>query len=49
MECEYCGDEIEKTTGEMLVQNSGRRLYFCSGKCEKNWANDRHLEYADQS
>jgi ribosomal protein L24E len=46
-ECEYCGDELEKTSGKMLVRNSGNKLFFCSGKCETNWANDRNLDYRD--
>ncbi|MDY6777137.1 MAG: 50S ribosomal protein L24e [Candidatus Nanohaloarchaea archaeon] len=48
MECAYCDTEINKTQGKMLVRNSGKKVYFCSGKCEKNWARDRNLDYADQ-
>jgi len=37
MECNYCGKEVEKSKGKMLVQSSGKRLFFCSGKCQKNF------------
>jgi large subunit ribosomal protein L24e len=46
-ECNYCGGELEKTGGKMFVRSSGERLYFCSSKCQKNWADDRNLQYAD--
>lgn len=45
MECDYCGSEIAKTEGKMLVQQSGEKLYFCSGKCENNYKNDRKHSY----
>lgn len=45
MECEYCGDEIEKGSGKMVVLNSGEKLYFCSGKCQKNYEKDREHDY----
>lgn len=47
-ECDYCGDEIGKTEGKMLVLQSGERLNFCSGKCEKNYKNDRSHSYPDK-
>lgn len=47
MKCSYCGDEVKKTQGKMLVLNSGERKFFCSGKCEKNFRNDRSHEYPD--
>ncbi len=37
MKCSFCGMEIEKGTGKMLVKNDGRILRFCSSKCEKNY------------
>lgn len=46
-ECEYCGEELERTSGKMLVRNSGSKVFFCSGKCQTNWENDRNLEYRD--
>lgn len=46
-ECEYCNDKMPKTGGKMLVLNSGKRLTFCSGKCQKNWEQNRQHEYAD--
>ncbi|MBC7109907.1 MAG: TRASH domain-containing protein [Archaeoglobi archaeon] len=36
--CSFCGDEIEPGTGKMLVMRSGTIYYFCSSKCEKNFA-----------
>ncbi len=45
MECDYCGNEIGRTEGKMLVRASGEKLYFCSSKCEKNYAKDRNLGY----
>ncbi|MFB6159519.1 MAG: hypothetical protein ABEJ95_07770 [Candidatus Nanohalobium sp.] len=41
-ECSYCGDELGKTSGKMLVLNSGEKIYFCSGKCEKDYSKDRN-------
>lgn len=46
-ECAYCGNELEKTSGKMFVRADGTRVYFCSAKCEKNWKQDRDLEYAE--
>jgi large subunit ribosomal protein L24e len=34
--CSFCGVEIEKGTGKMLVKKDGKIFYFCSMKCEKN-------------
>jgi large subunit ribosomal protein L24e len=34
--CSFCSENIEKGTGKMFVQNTGRIFYFCSSKCEKN-------------
>ncbi len=36
MKCSFCGKEIPKGTGIMYVQKTGKILYFCSRKCEKN-------------
>lgn len=36
MRCSFCGKNIERGTGKMLVKNIGKILYFCSTKCEKN-------------
>lgn len=35
-QCTFCGSQIEKGTGKIFVQNTGKILNFCSGKCEKN-------------
>ena len=32
----YCNNEIERGTGKIFVEKSGKALYFCSMKCEKN-------------
>ncbi|MFB6203439.1 MAG: 50S ribosomal protein L24e [Candidatus Nanohaloarchaea archaeon] len=48
MECDYCGEEIPKTEGKMVVKNSGERLHFCSSKCEKNHAQDRSHDYVQE-
>lgn len=34
--CVFCGDELRKGTGKMFIYNSGKTIYFCSRKCEKN-------------
>ncbi|QKQ98522.1 50S ribosomal protein L24e [Candidatus Nanohaloarchaea archaeon] len=47
-ECYYCGDEVPKGQGKMLILNSGERLHFCSGKCEKNYKNNRSHQYPDK-
>jgi large subunit ribosomal protein L24e len=36
VKCSFCGKEIPKGTGKMLIKNDGKILYFCSRKCEKN-------------
>lgn len=34
--CNFCGKEIERGTGKIFIEKSGKPLYFCSTKCEKN-------------
>jgi len=34
--CSFCGKLIMTGTGKIFVQNTGKILYFCSNKCEKN-------------
>lgn len=34
--CSFCGKELERGTGKMLVLNSGKINHYCSNKCEKN-------------
>ena len=36
MECSFCGYEISRGTGKLFIQKTGKILYFCSRKCEKN-------------
>jgi large subunit ribosomal protein L24e len=36
MRCPFCGKNIQKGTGKMYVQKSGKIYRFCSSKCEKN-------------
>jgi len=35
-ECSFCNKEIEKGKGTMFVKETGKVLWFCSSKCEKN-------------
>ena len=48
MKCNYCGEELKRTSGKMLVKNDGSKVYFCSSKCEKNWSKGRNLKYKDK-
>ena len=32
--CVYCKKDFDRTSGKALIMNSGKVLYFCSGKCE---------------
>ena len=34
--CNFCGNQLEKGTGKMYVFKSGKFVYFCSTKCQKN-------------
>lgn len=34
--CSFCNKALEKGTSKMFVYASGKILYFCSTKCEKN-------------
>jgi len=34
--CSFCGKKFERGTGKLLVLNTGKMLWFCSSKCEKN-------------
>jgi len=34
--CSFCGENISKGTGIMYVKKDGKKLDFCSSKCEKN-------------
>ena len=34
--CDFCGKEIERGTGKILIRNDFKTLKFCSSKCEKN-------------
>ncbi len=36
MKCSFCKNVINKGTGKIYVQKTGKVLYFCSSKCEKN-------------
>ncbi len=47
-ECDYCGEELEKTRGKMLVLSTGEKLYFCSSKCQKNYRNKRSHGYPNK-
>lgn len=32
--CSYCNKEFERGTGKMFIQNTGKILWFCAGKCQ---------------
>ena len=34
--CSFCGVEIEKGTGKIVVQSDNTILNFCTRRCEKN-------------
>lgn len=34
--CSFCKESINPGTGLMLVRKDGKKLFFCSSKCEKN-------------
>jgi len=36
MRCSFCKQNINKGTGKIYVQKTGKTLNFCSSKCEKN-------------
>ena len=36
MRCSFCKQNINRGTGKIYVQKTGKLLYFCSSKCEKN-------------
>ncbi|MDD5086250.1 MAG: 50S ribosomal protein L24e [Candidatus Nanoarchaeia archaeon] len=36
VKCSFCKETIEKGTGKIYVLKTGKLLYFCSSKCEKN-------------
>lgn len=44
-ECDYCGEELPKTQGKLVVETNGDKHFYCSGKCEKNAANNRNHSY----
>jgi large subunit ribosomal protein L24e len=34
--CSFCKSDIDAGTGKMFAKNSGKVLWFCTRKCEKN-------------
>ena len=34
--CSFCGNNYNLGSGKTFVQKSGKILYFCKAKCEKN-------------
>lgn len=34
--CTFCSTQIERGTGKLFVENTGKLQWFCSSKCEKN-------------
>ncbi|MEM5798596.1 MAG: 50S ribosomal protein L24e [Candidatus Aenigmatarchaeota archaeon] len=35
--CSFCSSMLPEGRGKMLVRNSGKILYFCNSKCERNF------------
>ncbi len=33
--CSFCGEAIPLGTGKLYVKKDGKKLFFCSGRCEK--------------
>ncbi|TAL58303.1 MAG: 50S ribosomal protein L24e [Nanoarchaeota archaeon] len=36
MKCSFCNGESTRGTGKYFVRKSGKVLFFCSTKCERN-------------
>ncbi len=36
VKCAFCGEQIPKGTGKIIVMNDGKQVNMCSMKCEKN-------------
>ena len=36
VKCSFCSGQIEKGTGKMFIQSTGKIFYYCSSKCQKN-------------
>ena len=34
--CSFCYKELKPGTGKLFVKKDGKKLYFCSSKCERN-------------
>lgn len=34
--CSFCETRVEQGTGKMVVAKTGKIMWFCSLKCEKN-------------
>jgi len=34
--CDFCGREVTRGFGMMLIRNDGSVAWFCSSKCRKN-------------
>ncbi len=53
MKCSFCGKTIERGTGKIYARNSGKLLYFCSTKCEKNLLKldrkPRHISWTEEA
>ena len=52
MKCSFCGINIEKGTGKTYARNSGKLVYICSTKCEKNMfkleRKARHVQWTEE-
>lgn len=36
MKCAFCGIDVPKGFGKIVVKADGKKYEFCSGKCESN-------------
>ena len=49
--CTFCGNDIEKGTGMIYVEKTGRVHYYCSSKCERNVGlgrNPKHVRWTQE-
>jgi len=50
--CNFCGENIPPGRGKLFIKNTGKRLFFCSSKCEKNMVElgrkPRDVEWASE-
>ncbi|MEM7826826.1 MAG: 50S ribosomal protein L24e [Candidatus Aenigmatarchaeota archaeon] len=40
--CSFCSKRIEIGRGKLFIKTTGKSFWFCSSKCEKNFALGRN-------